>query len=99
MRPAGDCSDCPVRAFTLVLAQRGDALTGSLQASGRSGLGERETPLVAGKVAGRSVTFEMRGADGTAFEARLRVSGDGKTLEGNGRHRAGFGLTFTRSGP
>ena len=52
----GQCSDCPVRAFSLVLVQDGERLTGTLQASGRTGLGEREMPLLDGKIAGRTAS-------------------------------------------
>jgi hypothetical protein len=41
------------------------ALTGTLRATGRSGLGERDMALT-GKVKGRAVTFDTKGADGTS---------------------------------
>ncbi len=91
----GRCSDCPVSAFALVLVQDGGRLTGILQASGRSGLGQRELPLN-GEVTGRVVAFRVVGADGVALDARLHLSADARTLEGRGRHRADFDLVFTR---
>ena len=94
----GQCSDCPVRGFTLVLVQDGERLSGALQASGRTGLGEREMPLREGRIAGRAVTFHAMGADGIPLHADLTVSADGQTMTGQGRHRAAFGLTFTRAG-
>ena len=97
-RWTGQCVNCPVRAFGLELRQSGDQLSGTLQPSGRSGLGERPMPLLNGRITGRSVSFRVVGADGIPMEAELRVSGDGRSLEGQGRHRAGFGLSFTRTG-
>ncbi|MBI3706539.1 MAG: hypothetical protein HY246_02460 [Proteobacteria bacterium] len=96
-RWTGQCYNCPVRAFSLVLSQSGEQLTGNLQASGRTGLGEKEMPLVSGRVSGRSVTFRVIGADGITLDSRLTVSRDGKTMEGQGQHRAAFGLTFVRA--
>lgn len=96
-RWTGQCSDCPVRAFTLVLVQDGERLTGTLQASGRTGLGERPMPLVDGRISGRTVTFQATGADGVPLVATLTVAGDGTTMAGNGRHRSGFGLGFSRA--
>lgn len=93
----GQCSNCPVRRFILVMRQNGEQLTGILQAVGRSGLGENEMPLVNGRIAGRTVTFRTVGADGMPLDAELRLSGDGTALEGQGRHRAAFGLKFTRA--
>jgi hypothetical protein len=87
-----------VRAFRLVLTQNGQQLGGSLQASGRTGLGEREMPLLSGTVAGRTVTFQTRGADGVNFDATLRVGDDGQTMDGQGQHRSAFGLSFSRAG-
>jgi hypothetical protein len=55
-------------------------------------------PLVGGKIAGRAVTFQVTGADGIPLDAWLRVSADGQTMEGQGKHRAAFGLTFKRTG-
>jgi len=97
-RWTGQCTDCPVRAFTLVLVQDGGRLRGTLQASGRTGLGESEMVLREGRIAGRAVTFHAVGADGIPLHANLRVSADGRTLTGQGRHRAAFALTFTRDG-
>lgn len=98
-RWTGQCYNCPVREFTLVVAQDGGALSGTLQAAGRTGLGQREMPLRNGKVAGRRVTFETMGADGVAFVADLTVSGDGKTMDGHARHLAGFPVSFRRAQP
>lgn len=95
---SGQCSNCPVRSFTLVMSQNGDELTGRLRASGRTGLGESEMPLSDGKVIGRSVTFRVMGADGVPLVARLALSDDGQILDGQGQHRAAFGLTFRRIG-
>jgi hypothetical protein len=95
----GQCVNCPVKGFRLVLKQDGDKLTGTLQASGQTGLGENEMPLWNGKIAGRTVSFETVGRDRVPFVADLRVSGDGKSMTGTGRHRAAFGLGFTRTGP
>ena len=96
-RWSGQCFDCPVRSFTLVLAQGGDQLTGTLQASGRTGPDEAAMPLLEGKVAGRRVTFRTRGADGVPFFADLTVSDDGQAMDAQGRHRAAFGLKFIRA--
>ena len=98
-RWTGQCSDCPVRAFHLVLKQDGEQLTGSLRPVGRSGLGESELPLRNGKIAGRAVSFRVDGADGVAMDADLRVGADGRTMTGQGRHRAMFGLSFSRASP
>lgn len=92
----GQCQNCPVRRFTLVIAQRGEQLTGTLQASPRTGLGEAEMPLVDGTISGRTITFQTKTADGIPFKASLRVSGDGKTLDGQAQHRAAFPVWFTR---
>lgn len=97
-RWTGQCYNCPVRSFILVLRQDGEQLTGMLQAIGRSGLGEKEMPLVTGKISGRSVSFRVIGADGMALDSSLTLSRDGQTLEGQGRHRASFGLSFSRAG-
>jgi hypothetical protein len=95
----GRCDRCPVKSFTLVLSQNGDRLAGHLQASGRTGLGENEMTLMAGKVEGRTITFRVIGADGIPLDSSLTVGSDGTTMEGTGRHRAAFGLSFVRAGP
>jgi hypothetical protein len=43
------------------------------------------------------VTFHVLGDDGLPLRVDLAVSGDGRTLRGQGQHRALFGLTFTRA--
>jgi hypothetical protein len=96
---SGRCVNCPVREFSLVVAQKGEQVTGTLQASGRTGLGEDAMTLIGGKIVGRAVTFRTIGRDGVPFDADLRVGADGKTMAGQGRHRAGFDLTFARAGP
>lgn len=95
----GQCDNCPVRSFRLIVKQEGEQVSGTLQATGQSGLGENEMPLAAGKVVGSAVTFETVGRDRVPLVVNLRVSGDGKTMTGQGRHRAPFGLSFTRTGP
>lgn len=97
-RWTGQCYNCPVRSFILVLRQDGEQLAGMLQAIGRTGLGEKEMPLVTGKISGRSVSFRVIGADGMALDSTLTLSRDGQTMEGQGRHRASFGLSFSRAG-
>ncbi len=97
-RWTGQCHNCPVRSFILVLRQDDEQLAGMLQAIGRSGLGEKEMPLVTGKISGRSVGFRVIGADGMALDSTLTLSRDGQTMEGQGRHRATFGLSFSRAG-
>ena len=95
-RWTGQCYSCPVREFTLALAQGGETLTGTLQAAGRTGLGESPMALLDGRVVGRIVTFRTLGADGVPLEVRLEVARDGQSLIGKGEHRASFGLRFTR---
>ena len=97
-RWAGECYSCPVRAFTLVLTQDGERLEGTLQAAGRTWLGESAMPLLDGKVAGRTVTFRTLGADGVPLHVSLDVSKDGRSMLGKGEHRAPFGLRFSRAG-
>jgi hypothetical protein len=92
----GQCQNCPVRRFTLVIVQNGPELRGTLQASPRTGLGELPMPLLDGKISGRAVSFYTQGGDGVNFNVNLRVSGDGKRMDGHGSHRAGFPLFFTR---
>ena len=94
----GQCYSCPVREFTLVLAQEGQQLTGTLQAAGRSGLGESPMALLDGRVAGRTVKFRTLGADGLPLEVSLDVSKDGQSLLGKAEHRAPFGVRFSRAG-
>ena len=97
-RWTGECYNCPVRAFTLVLAQDRERLEGTLQAAGRSRLGESPMPLRDGKVAGRTVKFRTLGADGVTLDVSLDVSKDGRSLLGKGEHGAAFGLRFSRAG-
>ena len=94
----GECYSCPVRAFTLVLVQDGERLDGTLQAAGRSGLGESPMPLLDGAVAGRTVKFRTLGADGVPLFVSLDVSKDGRSLLGKAERRASFGLRFSRTG-
>ena len=94
----GECYNCPVRAFTLVMTQEGERLNGTLQAAGRSGLGEARMTLLDGQVSGRVVKFRTLGADGVPLEVNLEASKDGRSLLGKAEHRAPFGLRFTRAG-
>ena len=95
-RWTGECYNCPVRAFTLVLTQDGEHLGGTLQAAGRSGLGESPMSLLDGRAAGRTVKFRTLGADGVPLIVDLELSRDGQTLLGKAEHRAPFGLRFRR---
>ena len=97
-RWTGECYSCPVRAFTLVLMQDGERLEGTLQAAGRTGLGESAMPLLDGKVGGRTVKFRTLGADGVPLHVSLDVSKDGRSMLGKAEHRASFGLRFSRAG-
>lgn len=92
----GQCQSCPVQRFMLVINQNGSELRGTLEASPRTGLGTLPMPLLNGKISGRTVSFYTQGADGVDFKVSLRVSGDGKRIDGHGFHRAGFPLFFTR---
>ena len=94
----GECYNCPVRQFTLVLAQDGERLSGTLQAAGRTGLGEASMELLDGRVSGRVVKFRTIGADGVPLVVDLNASSDGQTLLGKAEHRAPFGVRFRRAG-
>ena len=90
----GECRNCPVTAFTLVIAQAGGRLAGTLHAAGSTGLGERPIPLRNGTVVGGRVTFRAVGADGKPFQADLTVSEDGGSMAGYAQLDAVFPLAF-----
>jgi hypothetical protein len=92
----GQCQNCPVQKFEMVLHQDGAELRGTVQATPRTGLGTLPMALRDGKLDGRNVSFYTETADGIPFKVSLRLSGDGKRLDGHGTHRAGFPLFFGR---
>ena len=94
----GQCFRCAARGFTLKLIQNGNDLTGTIQTEGTPNFGDDEKPLLIGKLAGRKVTFQVRGNPGDLFDVEMTLSRDGKTMSGNGSYRDTFGLKFTREG-
>jgi hypothetical protein len=96
-RWTGQCYGCTVKAFTLILEQRGQEVIGSIKTDGAPTFGDDEKPILGGKVASTLLTFQARGSASELFVASLTVSGDGKSMSGRGNYRStGFDLRFAR---
>lgn len=96
-RWTGECNGCVATGFTLVLSQKGPDITGTINVTGTRTFGDGEKPILKGKVAGRTVTFQVRGDPGDVFDVDLTASADGTTMEGFGYYGSSFGLGFTRT--
>ena len=93
----GQCFTCAATGFTLVLSQNGGDVTGTVIAAGRHAFGDSEKPILAGKVSGNRLSFQVKGDPGDLWHVYVGVKSDGNTMEGTGDYRGSFGLRFTRT--
>lgn len=97
-RWTGQCFGCQATGFTLMLSQNDGDVTGTVIAAGRHAFGDSEKPILAGKVSGNQLSFQVKGDPGDLWFVDIAVKSDGNTMEGTGNYRGSFGLRFTRAG-
>ena len=93
----GQCFGCQATGFTLTLSQNGGDVTGTVIAAGGHAFGDSEKPILAGKVSGNQLSFQVKGDPGDLWLVDVAVRADGNTMEGTGNYRGSFGLRFTRT--
>lgn len=96
----GNCGGCGAVKITLKLEQSGSKIGGRMQVDGLDNFGGDAYRIREGSIDGGYIEFFVFGqaldGDSDSFDVRLFLSGDGKSMSGNGYYGSDFSLGFTR---